>query len=45
MLNPQYSSSYKINKTKYILTLLRSFDTLGLIANLNDQMKSKLDET
>jgi len=41
----KYSLRKKIHKIEYILTLLGSFDTLGLTANLNDQMKSKLDET
>jgi len=41
----KYSLRKKIHKTEYILTLLGSFDTLGLTADLNGQTKSKLDET
>jgi len=33
-----------MNKTGYIQALLGSFDTLGLFANLDGQMKSKWDE-
>jgi len=32
-------------KIVHNLVLLGSLDTLGLIANLNGQMKSKLDDT
>ena len=45
IITSKYSLRKKIHKTEYILTLLGSFDTLGLTADLNDQMKSKLDET
>jgi len=41
----KYSLRKKIHKTEYVVTLLGNFDTLGLLADLNDLMKSKLDET
>jgi len=40
----KYSLRKKIHKTEYILTLLGNFDTLGLMADLNDPMKPKLYE-
>ena len=41
----KYNLRKKIHKTEYNLTLMGSLDTLGLTADLNDQMKSKLDGT
>jgi len=44
-LKPKFSLRNEMNKTGYILVLLGSLYTLGLLSNLNRSMKSKWDET